>query len=118
MKTSEITKTIIFMKEPQNDGTLRYRRIPWDLIHCPSFSGISPAPMHGNFDDPTLDTAGTDKIKFVDDLMYLDEDIKNEEIDDIVFFDSELEFLSLYEHTFGYYKGDSAQSNEFGYPRT
>ena len=119
MIASGITKTILMIKEPQRDGTFRYRRIPWDLMNGELVHGLAPAPIHGSeFDDKAVVTVGTDKIDFVTDMLYFDEDMKNDEINEILYFGSENEFVDKFDHTTGYYKTASGQTDEFGYPRT
>ena len=111
----ELTKKILMIKEPHGDGTFRYVRIPWDLMTIGLTSGLSPVPMPGNFNFVHV-AAGTDIIPIVDDMLS-DEDLHNDEIEEILWFESEQGFSAMFDNVTAYYKTNLNQSNEMGYPR-
>ena len=115
-------KVMYMVREPQADGTYRYKRIAWDVITINELTGLSamPASPFPLGEDVLFATAGTDILKINND-MYLDE-TRHDDNDDVVrfeYFDSESQFLEmLCEHTTCYYVGDTTQSIEAGYPRS
>ena len=112
-------KKINMIREPQNDGSYRYRRIPWDIVRWGETSGVQPAVMVPSIANEAVgfSVAGTDKLQMTTD-MFFDDDLRDDEIKEIYWFDSEVLFNEVFDSVHGYYDTDASQSNEFGYPRS
>lgn len=109
-------KTIIMCKEPKKDGTFRYFRIPWEMVQYEDTLGISPMPLGESFGSRAVDAA---YVVPLDDMLFDESDhALDNEIEEILWFDSEKEFLAKFEFVTGQYVGDSNQSAEFGWPRS
>jgi hypothetical protein len=120
MPTSNLfDRTICFVREKPdgNGGRFRFKRIPWDLIAFGNAGFlVSPSPVVLNpFSEVSTDTS---KMEVLD--LDSDEDVNdlNDEVVSIMYFESEQDFYSRFDGVFGYYKSDSGQSAEFGYPNS
>ena len=109
-------KTMLMSKEEQNDGTFRYYRIPWDLVSYDEFSGLMPVSILSRFNNRLATTVYTSNIE--SDLLKMQDNPVPNEISAIEYFDSEQEFLDIFDNVTMYYETDSGQSGEAGYPRT
>jgi len=114
---NQFNRTALFVREEANkDGRRRIKRIPWDLISFGD-SGflVSPMPVAPNMYDET----GTATV--FSDVLDMDADGAEagliDEVVDLMFFDSETDFYSRFDGTFGYYTENDAEGAEFGYPR-
>ena len=109
-------RTAIFQKEKRDDGRIRIRRIPWDLVGFGNAGAlISPMPV----DMAPLSSVLTTTTVIESHDMLCDE-AKNDlidEITDLMYFESEQIFYSKFEGVFGYYQ-TTDPSAEFGYPRS
>ncbi len=109
---STFDRTALFCKEETKYGK-RIRRIPWDFVA----GGVSPAPV----DVEGLSNRVSDTVFRISDFIG-EESLGDLEcqshITDIVYYESEEHLYGLHDGTFGFYKTDSDQSAEFGYPRT
>ena len=110
-------KIMLMSKEPQNDGTFRYYRSPWDIVNYDNIIGaLSPVGILSRFNNRSATAVYTSNIE--SDLLKMQDDPDPNEITDIQWFDSEQEVMLLNDNTTMYYETDSDQSNEAGYPRS
>lgn len=106
-------RTAIFLRDKKDNGDKVFKRIPWDLIAFDGGSSgpfISPAPVGQEY----TDTGTSTTYSQVDDLMGETTEQLIDEIQDVMYFESEETFYSKFENVVGYYKSDP--SLEFGYP--
>jgi len=113
---SELTKSMLMVKEERRDGTFRFHRIPFDLYHIEGMKGISFRGVYFSFDD-LFATAGTDTISMGDDLFSDENDGEILEVSRVEYVDSEQAFLARNDNVTAYYVTDAGQSAEMGYPR-
>lgn len=110
-------RTAIFMKENRDNGDKIIRRVPWDLINLYGKGGffISPMPLPA-LSDVSPGEASTTTNEISD--MLSDESLIDgiDDVENIMWVESEQAFLAKFEGTFGFYNSESTVSAEFGYP--
>ncbi len=111
-------RTALFYREKADNGRTRIRRIPWDLIYAPGSKGLFVSPMPVSLNSLSEVTTSTVINDNVMDMLYEDADVGQiDDVVDILWFQSEADFISKFEGVFGFYNGNETQSAEFGYPR-
>lgn len=117
-------RTMLLCKEEKKDGYIRYKRLPWELldvvVNGVEQTGFFVSPVGISLDDinEKVSALSSNKENWFD-IPDVDSGLTIEQIDeivDIMYFDSEEQFYSLYDGVFGYYKTDDGASGEFGYP--